>query len=63
MSTMTSILGRLATYSGKEVTMKDALASDVSLMPERFAWDADPPVLPDGEGRYPIPMPGVTQSI
>jgi predicted dehydrogenase len=61
MSTMTSILGRLATYSGREVSMQEALASEVSLAPARFAFDAPPQVLPDAEGRYPIAIPGVSQ--
>jgi len=61
MSTMTSILGRMATYSGKVITMEEALASNLSLMPKTFAWDADPPVMPKEDGSYPIATPGVTQ--
>ena len=59
-ATMTAIFGRMATYSGQVVKWDEAINSDVSLMPERFAWDAPPPVLPDEHGRYPIPTPGVT---
>ncbi len=61
MSTMTSILGRMCTYSGKVIKMEDALASNISVMPKTFAFDADPPTLPNAEGEYPIPMPGVTK--
>jgi hypothetical protein len=66
-------MGRMATYSGKEIywdraaaqkagkpDAPNALDSQVSLMPERFAWDANPPTMPDANGRYPIPMPGQT---
>ena len=60
-STMTSILGRMATYSGKRVKWADAIASSVALVPDAYAWDAKPPTVPDENGRYPIPMPGVTQ--
>ena len=60
-ATMTAILGRIATYSGQEVTYADALASEISLAPKAYAWDAAPPTLPDADGRYPIPMPGVTR--
>ena len=28
-------------------------------MPKRFALDADPPAMPDKDGRYPIPVPGI----
>jgi len=61
-ATMTAILGRMATYSGRVVEWDEALASDLSLLPSRFAWDADPQVVPDDEGRYPIPTPGVTRA-
>ena len=61
-ATMTAILGRMATYSGQVVEWDEALASDLSLMPERFAWDAPPPVLPDERGRYPVPVPGVDRA-
>ena len=62
-ATLTAILGRMATYSGKEVTWQQALESDLSLAPERFAWDANPPTLPGPDGRYPIPVPGVTRVV
>jgi hypothetical protein len=29
-------------------------------MPEKYAWDANPPTLPDKDGRYSIAMPGQT---
>ena len=60
-SSMTSILGRLATYSGLAVTWDEALASEVSLAPEDLDWDSNPPILPDAEGRYSIPVPGITK--
>ena len=62
-STMTSVLGRMATYSGKLVRWDDALASELSLAPQTYAWDADPPVLPDASGRYRIPTPGLTRAV
>ncbi|MGB3587694.1 MAG: Gfo/Idh/MocA family oxidoreductase [Tunicatimonas sp.] len=62
-STMTAILGRMATYSGKPVTWEDALNSDMSLMPETFAFDAQPPIVPNADGLYPVPTPGKTKVI
>jgi predicted dehydrogenase len=62
-STLTSILGRMATYSGKVVTWEEALNSELALVPEAYAWDADPPTVPDANGRYPIPMPGQTRAL
>lgn len=60
-STMTAILGRMATYSGQVINWDEAMASDMSLMPERFAFDAQPPVMPDENGNYPAPVPGKTK--
>jgi predicted dehydrogenase len=62
-STMTAILGRLATYSGKMVTLKDALASNVSLQPAVYSFSAQAPVLPLADGSYPIAVPGMTKVI
>jgi len=62
-ATMTAILGRMATYSGLVVTWEEAMASDLALVPERYAWDANPPTLPDADGRYPIPVPGTTRAL
>ena len=63
MSTMTAILGRMATYSGKRLSFEEAMASEIRIAPEKYAWDADPPSLPDANGRYRIPVPGVTESV
>lgn len=64
-STMTAIMGRMATYSGKVVQWDDALNSNVSigLTPKQWAWDGAPPTLPDDNGKYPIPVPGVSKVV
>ena len=58
MSSATAVLGRVAAYTGKAVTMEAMLKSNFNLAPESYALDATPPVLPDAEGFYPVPMPG-----
>ena len=60
-STMTAILGRMATHSGNIVKWDDAINSQVDLTPKRLAWDAEPQVLPDANGNYTTAMPGVTK--
>ena len=62
-ATMTAILGRMATYSGKSVDWEDAIDSNVDLSPQNYAWDADPPILPNADGYYPIAIPGKTEVI
>jgi myo-inositol 2-dehydrogenase/D-chiro-inositol 1-dehydrogenase len=62
-ATLTAILGRMATYSGRAVTWDEALASELDLSPASFAWDAAPPVLPDASGRYALAVPGSTKAL
>ncbi len=62
-STMTAILGRMATYSGQIVQWDEAINSTKSIMPNEYAWDANPPSLPDSNGNYPVPVPGITKVI
>ena len=59
-STMTAILGRMATYSGKIVKWEDALNNGIDLSPQSYDFTAAPPVVPDKEGFYPVPVPGKT---
>ena len=58
-SSFTAVLGRMATYSGQVVKWDEAVANGPSEMPERYAFDADPPAMPDADGNYPMPVPGV----
>lgn len=59
-STLTAIMGRMATYSGQIITWEQALHSNLQLMPSVVNWETIPPSLPDAQGRYVIPTPGVT---
>jgi predicted dehydrogenase len=60
-STMTAILGRMASYSGQVIRYDDALNSAIDLSPESLEWDAAPKVLPGPDGLYPCAMPGTTK--
>lgn len=62
MSTMTAILGRMCTYSGKKIEFADAIKSELALVPygQELTMDSTPPVLPDAEGWYPVAVPGQT---
>ncbi len=57
-SSFTSVLGRLATYSGQEVKWDDAVKSNFSLMPKEFDMNAEAPVKPGPDGNYEIAVPG-----
>jgi predicted dehydrogenase len=60
-SSMTAILGRMATYSGQVVKWDDAVKLGPDEMPKKFAWDALPKVVPDKDGsyEYAVAVPGV----
>jgi|GEM_PF-1943180 len=68
-STMTAIMGRMATYSvgrmatysGQVITWDEALNSQMSIMPKEFSWQAQMPVNPGPDGFHPIAVPGKTR--
>lgn len=51
-STLLAIMGRMATYTGKEISWDQALSSKEDLSPKRYAWGEAPEV--------EIAMPGIT---
>jgi len=61
-STMTSIMGRMAAHSGQIIEWDAAIKSDISIVPQKLSWDAQPPVMPDQNGNYPVPVAGVAQA-
>ena len=63
MSSLTAIMGRLATYSGKIIESKEVLESAVALVPSSYDWNGTPPTLPDENGFYPIAVPGATNVV
>jgi predicted dehydrogenase len=62
-STMTSIFGRMCTYSGQELSYEDALNKGKVISPidENFSMQTTPPVLPNEDLSYDVPMPGSTK--
>ncbi|QEG40239.1 Gfo/Idh/MocA family protein [Roseimaritima ulvae] len=62
-STMTAILGRMATYSGKVVTWDEAMESNQSLadFDSLKSFDQEAPIQPDADGNYDVPVPGKTK--
>ena len=56
-------MGRMAAHTGQEITYQQMLDSPHELAPgvANFSPDGPAPVMPDDQGRYPVPMPGVTR--
>jgi predicted dehydrogenase len=50
-SSMVAIMGRMAAYTGAEVSWEEALNSNESLVPEKISWEMNLPVVP-------LAMPG-----
>jgi hypothetical protein len=51
----------VACYTGKKVTWEEALSSAHTWGPEECSFDTEPPVKPNEEGVYPVPIPGITR--
>jgi predicted dehydrogenase len=55
-STMIAIMGRMAAYTGQEITWEQALNSQEKLVPDDLAWDMELPI-------PPMALPGQTRFI
>ena len=64
-STMTSILGRLAAYSGKVVTWEEAMKSEIALanFDNLHSFEDAAPIMPNEQGRYAIAVPGQSKVV
>ncbi len=54
-STMLAIMGRMATYTGQEITWEQAMNSTQDLSPEKYEWGAAPEI--------EIARPGITKFV
>jgi hypothetical protein len=55
-STLLAIMGRMAAYTGQEITWEMAMNSKEQLVPEKLDWDMKLPV-------PPVALPGITQFV
>jgi len=60
-----TLMGRAAVHSGKMITWDEAMASDFQFYAhiDTMDYDTPPPVLPDENGHYPVPVPGVWEEM
>ncbi len=54
-------MGRWAAHTGQEITYDDMLNDPIEYAPNiaTMTMDGPAPVMPDAQGRYPIPQPGI----
>jgi predicted dehydrogenase len=60
LSNLADIMGRAAAHSGKIITWDEAMASNFRFCPtiDSLTDDSAPPIQADGQGQYPVPIPG-----
>jgi len=65
LSNLADIMGRAAVHSGKVITWDQAMASTFQFCPniDTMDYDTPPPLQPNAEGRYPVPIPGIWSEI
>jgi predicted dehydrogenase len=61
-STLMAVMGQLACYSGKPVRWEQITSADFEFEPKLadVRLDMKAPVVPDANGNYPLPIPGVS---
>jgi predicted dehydrogenase len=59
-SNLADLMGRAAVHSGQMVTWQQAMASPFQFCAniDTMDYDTQPPLEPDADGRYPVPVPG-----
>jgi len=62
-ASLVTSLGRMAAHTGQEVTYEEILNSEDEFAPglDKLTMDSPAPLKAGSDGRYPIPMPGITR--
>ena len=60
-TSLVTSMGRMAAHTGQEITYDEILNGEFEFAPdvERMTEDGPAPVMPDADGLYPVPMPGL----
>ena len=63
MASLTTSMGRMAAHTGRLITMEEMLEHDHEFAPDlaKLDYDAPAPLQKLPNGKYPIPMPGITK--
>lgn len=63
-ASLVSSMGRMAAHTGQEITFEDMLNCQHEFAPEvdKLAMNSPAPVKADSDGKYPVPMPGITKN-
>lgn len=61
MASAVASMGRMAAHTGQLITLEDFMEVEHEFSPntELLTAESDSPLMPNAEGKYPIPMPGL----
>lgn len=62
-ASLVTSMGRMAAHTGQEITFEDMLNCEHEFAPDvdKLAMNSVAPLKADADGKYPMPMPGVTK--
>jgi predicted dehydrogenase len=62
-ASLVSSMGRMAAHTGQEITYDDMLNCEHEFAPDvdKFTANSPAPLLASADGKYPVPMPGITK--
>ncbi len=62
-ASLVTSMGRMAAHTGQEITFEDMLDCDHEMAPglDKLTSDSPAPLQAKADGRYPVPMPGITR--
>lgn len=63
IASLVTSMGRMSAHTGQEITYDQMLNSATELAPhlDSFTANGPAPVMPDANGRYPVPQPGIVR--
>ena len=63
MASLVTSMGRMAAHTGREITMEEMMEHDHEFAPNiaELDYDAPAPLQANENGKYPVPMPGITK--
>ncbi len=62
-SSMLAILAQMVCNTGQRITWEKAMTSQLSFELPRYGFDVEPPIKPESDGNYAIPIPGITKFV
>ncbi len=62
-ASLVTSMGRMAAHTGQEISYEEMLNCEHEFAPgvDAFTFESPAPLQADGNGKYPVPMPGITR--